>query len=121
MQPRQTRPGIAVLRASLHSQLVASNLEMADHALGYQGGTPSHRYGQLAEEAIGRLDPELLERAEHEAARMLLNDLADAAGRDLTPHQRHTRARFALRRAVVVYEQILGGRQVDPDETEATL
>lgn len=118
-QVRPTRAGLPVLRASLHSQLVASNLEMADQALGYPSGSSAHRYSQLAEEAIGRLDPAQIERAEHEAARMLVNDLADVTSTEMTPAQRHSRARFALKRAVVVYEQILGGRQIDPDEADA--
>ncbi len=99
-QVRPTRAGLPVLRASLHSQLVASNLEMADQALGYPSGSPAHRYSQLAEESIGRLDPARVERP------------------GLSPAMRHSRARFAFRRAVVVYEQILGGRQVDPDEAD---
>lgn len=117
-QVRPTRAGLPVLRASIHSQLVASNLDMADQALGYPSGSPAHRYSQLAEEAIGRLDPARLERAEHEAARMLVHDLNELAQETMTPEQRHQRARFALKRAVVVYEQILGGRQVDPDEAD---
>jgi len=102
---------IDLLQASLQAKNIAAALELADTMLGYPDpDRPRVRYRQIAESAIGQLDPARQAVAEHRAVQTMLRLLLENGQSPfMTPEQRLDVVRRAFRQSRIVYEMVLAG------------
>jgi len=106
---------IDLLQVSRQAQTIAATLQLADVVLGSPDPArkPS-QYKELAESAIGRLDPARAKVAEYRAVQTLLAFLLEhGQGRQLTPPQRLDIVRRGFHRALTTFEMVLAG-QLEP-------
>lgn len=109
--PPAARRLVRTLRGSLHAQQAAASIQEADTALGCPDPAVDRPsvYFELAEQAIGQLDPCLRPVAERAGAAVLLAgiDVIERAG----PDHRESAALAVFRSAVEVYRRRLQGNR----------